>query len=304
MYKNFKYIVTDEDYKNKLEIKDFLRKHFSFSSRLITKIKKHEGILLNGEVMPNWVIPKPGDIITVKLPPERSNFEPEDIPINVAYEDDDLLIINKQPGYIVHPTSSHNAHTIANGIAKYCIDTSQEFKLRFVNRLDRDTSGLLILGKNSHCQDKITKQMHTDKVKKIYIALVCGNIYEEEGVIDLPIGRPDKIGIKRAVMENGSPCITNYKVLKRFKDVDNNYYTLLQLQLETGRTHQIRVHMSYIDHPIVADTLYGTTSSLIARQALHAKILEFYHPVTLTKLHIQTDIPDDIQKAMESLIEI
>lgn len=353
MYNNFKYTVTEEDFKANLQVKDYLRQRFNFSSRLITKIKKNHGVFVDGKSVPGWIVPVPGEIITVQIPQEKSNFEPADIPIDVIYEDDDLLIINKQPGIIVHPTASHPNNTIANGIAKYCLDTNQVFKLRFVNRLDRDTSGLLVLGKNSHCQDKISKQMKANTVKKRYVALVHGIIEEDNGTIDLPIGRPDDIGIKRKVMEGGSPCITHYKVLERFYADDKNLhnplnresldqhiydeyskkqailleenpenkelyeylaandepneiihkagFTLVELQLETGRTHQIRVHLSFIGYPIAGDTLYGTASDIIDRQALHARYLTLRQPVSDKLLELEAPIPSDIQKAIEKI---
>ena len=351
MYKDFKYVVTLEDEKEQLKIKDYLRKKFKFSSRLITKIKKNHGIYLNGKDVPGWVVPVAGEVITVKTPVEKSNFEPDDIPISVIFEDQDLLIIDKQPGVIVHPTQSHPRGTIANGIMKYIEDTNQIFKLRFVNRLDRDTSGLLVLGKNSHCQDKISKQMKEDVVEKRYIALVHGIISEEEGTIDLPIGRPEDVGIKRRVLKNGSPCVTHYKVLERYfpdkenphnpidrKELDTKIYedyqkkheeflkenpdkkelydylakndepneivhssgfTLVELRLETGRTHQIRVHLSFMGYPIAGDTLYGTASDIIGRQALHAYSLKLNHPVTEKPLKLNAPIPKDIEDAIE-----
>ena len=350
MYNDFKYIVTKQDEQDELKIKDYLRKKFEFSSRLITKIKKNHGIFLNGKDVPGWIIPKAGDVITVNTPKEKSNFEPDDIPISVIYEDRDLLIIDKQPGVIVHPTQSHPRGTIANGITKYCMDTDQVFKLRFVNRLDRDTSGLLVLGKNSHCQDKIAKQMKENVVQKKYIALVHGIIAEEQGTIDLPIGRPEDVGIKRKVMKGGSPCITHYRVLERYFPDDKNPhnpvdrqaldtelnekyqekqaefikenpekkelydylakndepnqivhhsgFTLVELTLETGRTHQIRVHLSFMGYPIAGDTLYGTASDIIQRQALHAYSLTLKHPVTEKTLELSAPIPEDIENAI------
>lgn len=353
MYTDFKYVVTEEDQREELKIKDYLKKKFGFSSRLITKIKKNHGIFLNGQDVPAWVVPTAGEIITIKTPQETSNFEPDDIPINVIFEDKDLLIIDKQPGVIVHPTQSHPRGTIANGIMKYMQNTKQVFKLRFVNRLDRDTSGLLVLGKNSHCQDKISKQMKENVVEKKYIALVHGIIAEEEGTIDLPIARPGSVGIKRKVMEDGAPCITHYKVLNRYfpdeknphnpidrDTLDQNIYddylkkheefirenpdkkelydflsqndepneiihhsgfTLVELRLETGRTHQIRVHLSHMGYPIVGDTLYGTASDIINRQALHAYSLALYHPISEEKLILNAQIPKDIALAIEKV---
>lgn len=351
MYTNFKYVVTEEDQRQELKIKDYLKKKFGFSSRLITKIKKHHGIFLDGHDVPGWVVPTAGEVITIKVPQETSHFEPDDIPISVIFEDKDLLIIDKQPGVIVHPTQSHPRGTIANGIMKYMNDTDQVFKLRFVNRLDRDTSGLLVLGKNSHCQDKISKQMKENIVEKKYIALVHGIIAEEEGTIDLPIARPGEVGIKRKVMKDGLPCVTHYKVLNRyFPDAENLHnpidrdildqkvydkymekqaafieenpdkkelyeflsqndepnpivhhsgFTLVELKLETGRTHQIRVHLSHMGYPIAGDTLYGTASDVIDRQALHAYSLSLNHPVTEQPLVLNAPIPDDIAKAIE-----
>ena len=353
MYNNFKYTVTEEDFKQNLQVKDYLRQRFNFSSRLITKIKKNHGVYVNGQSAPGWIVPVPGEIITVQIPQEKSNFEPANIPISVIYEDDDLLIIDKQPGVIVHPTASHPNNTIANGIAQYLIDTNQVFKLRFVNRLDRDTSGLLVLGKNSHCQDKISKQMKANTVKKRYVALVHGIIEEDNGTIDLPIGRPNNIGIKRKVMKEGAPCVTHYTVLDRFYPKDSNVhnpnertsldtainkaheakqaayleanpenkelyaylayndepnemvhksgFTLVELKLETGRTHQIRVHLSFIGYPIVGDTLYGTASDIINRQALHARYLTLKQPVNEKVLELEAPIPKDILNAIDQI---
>ena len=353
MIKDFKYVVTRQDVEENMEIKDFLRKRFNFSSRLITKIKKNKGIYLDGEEVPGWISPKEGSVITVKIPDEKSNFEPADIPIDVAYEDNDLLIINKQPGVIVHPTASHPHNTIANGIAQYMIDTDQSFKLRFVNRLDRDTSGLLVLGKNSHCQAKISQQMKDNEVEKRYVALVHGIIDEDNGTIDLPIGRPGDVGIKRCVYPEGSPSVTHYKVLERYfprdrkpsnpldrteldtklhqeytkkheefleanpdkrelyeylaqNDSPNEIvhqagFTLVELKLETGRTHQIRVHLSHIGYPIVGDTLYGSSSDLIDRQALHARFLSLRQPVSDQVLNIEAALPADMEAAIKQI---
>ncbi|HML38690.1 MAG TPA: RluA family pseudouridine synthase, partial [Bacillota bacterium] len=173
---------------------------------------------------------------------EDSHFEPEDIPISVVYEDDDLLIINKQPGYVVHPTKGHPCRTMANGIMNYMIKSGKHFKIRFVNRLDMDTSGLLAIAKNSHCQDDIQRQMYENGVTKKYVAVVHGIIDEEEGTIDLPVDKEEEDKAKRAVVAGGYPSVTHYKVLERFE----KGYTMVELVLETGRTHQIRVHMSHI----------------------------------------------------------
>lgn len=297
MKREFKYTVTKEDHEQELSVRELLRRRFSFSSRLRTKIKKNKTVYLNGDQTPVWIAPKTGDEITVCIPEETSWFPPEDIPIDPVYEDEDLLIINKQAGYTVHPTNGRPDHTIANGVAQYMLDTHQSFKIRFINRLDMDTSGILALGKNSHAQDDFVKQSKRDNVHKGYIAVVDGIINEEEGTIDAPLGRPVNEPVKRGVVEGGRPSVTHYKVVERF----DPGYTLVRLKLETGRTHQIRVHMAFIGHPVVGDRLYGKQSDFISRQALHAEKLSFDHPVTKKHLDLEAPLPDDMIQLIRHL---
>ena len=292
----FKFTVTKED--EGLGVKKLLRKHFNFSSRLFTKLKKEQSITLNGRVIQGWMIPVEGDEILAILPDEESHFPEADIPIEAAYEDEDLLIVNKQPYVTVHPTKGHPEGTIANGLMKYMRETGQKFKIRFVNRLDMDTSGLLIVGKNSHAQDDISNQMMANTTCKYYLALVWGIIEEDEFTIDLPIGKPEVDNPARCVMEGGQDSITHVKVVERF----NKGFTLVELKLETGRTHQIRVHMSHIGHPIVGDTLYAKEyEALLPRQALHAYKLEFDHPVTSNRIIVNSNLPEDIKELIESI---
>lgn len=292
----FQYIVKKEDVG--LSYKELVRNNFTFSSRLMTKLKQNKLILINGEFKKMYLTAKGGDIITIKLPEEKSDFPPEPIDINPVFEDSDLLIINKQQGYVVHPTKGHTLHTIANGIMQYMIDTNQSFKIRFINRLDMDTTGLLAIAKNSHSQDGFTKQMAENKVSKRYVSIVKGLIEEDNGTINVPIGRPDPERVERGVMENGYPSITHYKVLERYK----KGYTLVELLLETGRTHQIRVHMSHIGHPVLGDHLYGGENPwLIERQALHARYLSFYHPVNGELMEVEAPLPDDMKSVIEKL---
>lgn len=341
----FQYTITKED--EGMTIKNLLRSKFSFSGRLLTKLKFQNLVFLNGEEVRGWITPKAGDVITIKLPEEKSDFPAEDIPIYPVYEDEDLLVINKQPGIIVHPTKGHPYHTIANGLMKYMEDTDQSFKIRFVNRLDMDTTGLLIVAKNSHAQDDVVKQMKANTTEKRYIALVAGVIEEDHFTIDLPIGRPDPEDVRRKVMEEGGyPSKTHVKVLRRFsgegfgsglaaykgyKDsiMDDaavsevNFkpgdlitvngdlitvtelppgFTLVELLLETGRTHQIRVHMSHIGHPLIGDHLYGGYNpALLDRQALHAYKLKFRHPVTGEQLEIEAPLPLDMEQLIRRI---
>ena len=160
----FRYVVTEEE--DGKQLKNIIRRQFRFSSRLMTKVKKHECAYINGENLPGWVIAHTGDIIEVFLPEEKSDFPPQDIPIDVLYEDETLLIINKQPGYTVHPTKGHPDNTIANGVMKYMLERGDSYKIRFINRLDMDTSGVLVIGKDSHSQDSFMKQMKEGGTEK------------------------------------------------------------------------------------------------------------------------------------------
>lgn len=297
MYKDkFEYIIKENE--KELPIKELLKRHFGFSSRLMTKLKVNDCVRLNGSLVKMYQKGEAGDRISVALPREKSDFVPENIPIEVIYEDDDLLIINKQPGYVVHPTKGHPCHTMANGIMSYMLTNHKHFKIRFINRLDMDTSGLLAVAKNSHCQDDLSKQMSENSVVKKYTAVVKGLMEEEEGTIDLPIDREHEDHVKRTVTGDGYPSVTHYKVLERFE----KGYTMVELVLETGRTHQIRVHMSHIGHPIVGDVLYGEASVwLIERQALHAKYLSFRHPVTGRFMELEAPLPGDIQALLEKI---
>lgn len=338
----FTYTVKKEDCEYK--IKDILRHNFTFSSRLRTKLKKNNAIYLNGEPTMGWIKPREGDVISVRLPEESSDFEPEDIPIIPVYEDHDLLIIDKQPGYVVHPTRGQPHGTVANGLMQYMEDTGQRFKIRFVNRLDRDTSGLLIVAKNAYCQEELTKQMRSNTIKKKYIALLCGLLPSDAGTVNQPIGRPDPDRIERevlAVESGGYDSVTHYRVMERFPSkllrldrsltVESGFaegmpqpfdihgaeklagagsayecdgYTLCELVLETGRTHQIRVHMGSLGHYVVGDTLYGGVlckinrndmyESIAGRQLLHSHFTSFIHPITRQYTEVTAPVPQDI----------
>ena len=183
---DFNYTVTADDVAAGLTIKQLVRTNFTFSSRMMTKLKQQHLVKLNGQDIPWWISPAEGEIISVLLPEEKSDFPPEDIPISVVYEDDDILVINKQPGVVVHPTKGKPCHTIANGLQKKMLDEGSSYKIRFVNRLDMNTSGLLIIAKNSHAQHSLVKQMNDEALglHKKYKAIVVGELPEDEGTID------------------------------------------------------------------------------------------------------------------------
>ncbi|MBR3147481.1 MAG: RluA family pseudouridine synthase [Eubacterium sp.] len=334
MVRQFTAKVDKED--EDLAIRKMLKKHFDFSSRLFARLKAQERVFLNGEPLKGWMRLKEGDIVTCLLPEEESSFEPEDISFDVIYEDDDLLIIDKPAGYTVHPTKGHPAHTMANAVTKYMQDKGEVYKIRFVNRLDMDTTGILVVGKNSHTQDSMVRDMKTDRIRKYYKAIVLGTIDEDELTIDLPIGMEDPLKVGRTVVPEGEgrPSVTHVRVLARYPgsiraDVlgtpdsysgpgephdpestapsgviesrEYNGLTLVELRLETGRTHQIRVHMSHIGHPVLGDRLYGGATDIIERQALHAYKLVFHHPATGEVMTAECDLPEDMKTILDSL---
>lgn len=296
--REFTFIIEKED--ENLSIRKMIKRHLHFSSRLLAKLKAQKRVFLNGTPIEGYMKYKAGDEIRIVLPEEASHFPPEDIPIDVILEDEDIMVVNKQAGVTVHPTKGHSMHTIANGLMKYMQDTGKPFKIRFVNRLDMDTSGLLIVGKNSNAQDNLVGQMSRGELEKYYTAILCGIVEEDSLTIDEPIGHPEPEQVSRRVVHDGSgrPSVTHLKVLKRF----SSGFTLVRLKLETGRTHQIRVHTSYIGHPVAGDPLYGgETPGLIDRQALHASSLTFHHPVTGERIHAEAPLPEDMEEMLKQI---
>ena len=291
----FRHVVTSED--DGMEVREITRQYFDFSARLRNRIKREKLTMKNGEPTEGWHRVHEGDEISITLPDEHSNFPPEDIPIDIVFEDDDLMVINKQPGIVVHPTKGQPSGTCANALSNYMQKTGKIFKIRFVNRLDRDTSGLLIVAKNAYCQNHITDQMRKGQIHKQYIAVLKGVLDSESGTVDLPIGRPNPEDIRRGVMDDGAPSVTHYEVLDHLND-----HTLVQLLLETGRTHQIRVHMSHIGHPVAGDTLYGGDDpDVIGRQALHAARLSLIHPISKEPVEFEAPLPDDMKEAIRKI---
>ena len=265
----YEHVVTTEE--SGLTINQILRMNYKFSARFRTKMKYQQLVDLNGTPTPGYVKPGVGDVIGVRLPEEKSDFEPEDIPLDIIYEDDDLILVNKQPGVIVHPTKGHPQHTIANAVMKYMIDSGQSFKIRFANRIDMDTTGIIIVAKNANAQNDLSSQMRRNTVVKKYYALTEGDIEE------------------------------NHFEIERYESKKYGQFTLVEVILHTGRTHQIRVHLSHIGHIITGDSLYGGSTELMQRQALHAYYIEFDHPVTKERVSFRTGLPDDMRDAINKL---
>ena len=275
-------------------IKDIIIKEFDISSRLLRKLKLNKQIFCNGKV--TWVngIARVGDEIVVNVASEgeAENIKSEEGIIDVLYEDDSLLVLNKSGNMVVHPTCLHQSGTLANFVKHYFESKDEHIKLHFVNRLDRETSGVIVLSKNEYTQDILTKQMQSGLFTKEYIAIVYGIIKDDFGTIDLPIKRePDSI-MTRMVADDGDRAVTHFEVIKRMKDM-----TVIRLKLETGRTHQIRVHLKAIGHPILGDGLYSDRETdLIDRQALHSYKTCFVHPITKEKLEIVANLPSDMKE--------
>lgn len=275
-------------------IRQVLKQEFNIAGRLIAKLKQEKGILLNGNPM---YIDKQlclNDKIIVKIDFDESESDkiiPVKMDLDILYEDEALLIINKPPFMPVHPSSSHFTDTLSNGIQFYYNAKNIKHKVRLVNRLDKDTSGIVIFAKNAYVQQCLIEQMNKKTFHKEYIALVDGILEEKNGIINAPISR--KIGsiIEREISINGDNAITRFELIEQYEN-----FAEVRFILETGRTHQIRVHSKHIGHPIVGDTLYGTYSPFINRQALHAYKVYFMHPINKTPIEIQAPIPNDIAK--------
>ena len=267
------------------------------SDRLLLKLKKLDKIYLNGNVTSVNHPVLENDLIECYLDYEEdnSNIIPTEMPLNIIYEDEAYIVVNKPAGIPVHPSMDHYTDSLSNGIAFYFNQIGLKKKIRPVNRLDKDTSGIVIFAKNEYIQECLVRQMKSKEFIKRYIAVVNGNLDNLEGTINAPIARKEGSIIERCVSETGDIAITHYKVLKRKTDFD-----IVECILETGRTHQIRVHFAYLGHSLLSDTLYGTSSSLINRQALHAYEVEFTHPLSKKKVKYITTVPEDLNKLMEN----
>ena len=231
---------------------------------------------------------------------KKTNLEAENIPIDIIYEDSDIIVVNKPKGLVVHPANGNPDGTLVNAIMAICKDSLSgiggEIRPGIVHRLDKDTSGILIVAKNDKAHINLSNQIKNREVKKIYIALVRGVVSENEATIDMPIGRSTKDRKKMAVRKEGKTAITHFKVLKRFPK-----YTLLEIKIDTGRTHQIRVHMAEIGHPVVGDLVYsnGKNEFGVEGQMLHAKSLDFVHPITGKKMHLEAELPQYFKDILE-----
>lgn len=258
-------------------------------------------VLVNGKKSKVSYKVQKGDLIQVTvLPLEPLALEAENIPLDIVYEDEDVIVVNKPQGMVVHPAAGHPSHTLVNALLYHTrdlADSPEGFRPGIVHRIDKDTSGLLMVAKNAAARESLEKQLAAKSNKRQYLAIVHGNFAEEEGTIDAPIGRNPKDRKQMAVVEKGKRAVTHFKVLEQYQG-----YSLVECQLETGRTHQIRVHMAYIGHPLAGDPLYGPRKTLPGHgQFLHAKTLGFKQPSTGEWLEFSVQPPEIFQQTVADL---
>ena len=287
-----------EALEDKMRLDAYIARQDSDLSRsMIQKLLDDNKITVNGKLEKASFKVKIGDEIKIDIEkPKEVKIEAQEIPLDIVYEDSDILVVNKQKGLVVHPANGNPDGTLVNAIMAHCKDSLSgiggELRPGIVHRLDKDTSGLLIIAKNDKAHIAMSEQIKDRKVKKTYIALVRGIIAENEATINMPIGRSTKDRKKMAVTKKGKEAITHFRVLNRYT-TSKASYTLLEVKIDTGRTHQIRVHMAEIGHPVVGDMVYsnGKNEFGVIGQCLHAKKLEFKHPVTEKHMTLEADLP-------------
>jgi len=273
-------------------VKQILKSQFNMSDRLILKLKREHKIYLNDtptHVNAGFSI---GDIVSVNISFEEEceNIVPSKMDLDILYEDDGLLIVNKAPNIPVHPSLNHYEDSLSNGVKYYFNSIGLKRKIRPINRLDKDTSGIVLFAKNEYIQECLVRQMKKGIFEKEYLAILYGGLKETNLTVVAPIARKAESIIERCISNDGDYAETIFEVVERFND-----YTLVKCILKTGRTHQIRIHSKHIGHPILGDTLYGTASSLISRQALHAYKVKFIHPISQENIEIVCPLPHDLE---------
>lgn len=275
----------------------------ALSRTAIQRLIEEEKILVNNKIEKASYKVSVGDIITIEEEmPKEIDLKAQDIPIEILYEDNDIIVVNKPKGLVVHPANGNPDGTLVNAIMNICKNTLSgiggEIRPGIVHRLDKDTSGVIIIAKNDNAHINLSNQIKNREVKKIYIALVRGVIKENEATINMPIGRSTKDRKKMAVSRNGKEAVTHFKVIERF---DN--YTLLKIKIDTGRTHQIRVHLAEIGYPVIGDYVYsnGKNPFGVVGQMLHAESIEFKHPTTNELMKIEAPIPEYFEEIINEL---
>lgn len=281
-----KYQVENSDVGKRIDT--YLMEKSEISRSQIQRLIKEDNVLVNSKSAKSSYSVREGDEITLNYEEKVMTVEKEEMDLDIVYEDDDVIVINKPNGVVVHPAIGNTSGTLVNGLMYYTDLSEDEFRPGIVHRIDAYTTGLLMIAKNNEAHESLSKQLKEHTVHRKYQALVWGVIKNNSGTIDAPIGRDKKNRKMMGVTEDGKESITHFTVLERFKDA-----TLIELKLETGRTHQIRVHMSYIGYPIVNDPVYGRRNTIDdSGQCLHAKELGFVHPKTGEKLMFNSELPE------------
>lgn len=297
-----KFEVKKEEVEKRIDVY-LAEKCKDISRSTVQRLIDEKNVKLNGETIRASYKVQEGDKIEIEIPkPKEIKLEAQNIPIEVVYEDDSIIVVNKPKGMVVHPANGNPDGTLVNAIMAICKDSLSgiggEIRPGIVHRLDKDTSGLLIVAKSDKAHANLSEQIKNREVKKTYIALVRGNVRENEATIDMPISRSKKDRKKMAVDKDGKNAVTHFKVLKRYDG-----YTLLKVNIETGRTHQIRVHLSEIGYPVVGDLVYsnGKNKFGVEGQCLHASELEFKHPITGKMLHLKAKLPEYFENILKDL---
>ena len=288
------YIV--DCYQDRPNIKEYMEEKLGFSSRQIKKLLKDRKISINKKIAFWDSKLTNNDTISVKIESYNVGYKPQQMELDIIFEDEYLLAVNKPSNLLVHSTPNNLDGTLANGISYYFDTKNEPTQIRFLNRLDMNTSGVVIIPKTAEAHKLLSKQMEDGHIKKYYLAVVEGVITPEKGEVKVAIDKDENNPIKRIVIKSGAPAETLYETKKVYKNA-----SLVALQLITGRTHQARVHMSYLGHPILGDTLYGRESSLIARQALHAETITVFHPKTGEELVLTAKMPEDMKELIRKL---
>ena len=298
------YIVKQEDQGKRLDTY-ISNQNNDLTRTAVQRLIEQEKILVNGKKRKVAYKVTEGDMVIIEeTEAQMIELKAQEIPIDIIYEDIDIIVVNKPKGMVVHPANGNPDGTLVNAIMAICKDSLSgiggEIRPGIVHRLDKDTSGLLIVAKNDKAHVNMSEQIKNHEVKKTYIALVRGIVKENEATIDMPIGRSRSDRKKMAVDKNGRNAVTHIKVLKRY-----DKYTLLEINIETGRTHQIRVHLSHIGYPIIGDYIYsnGKNEFGVVGQCLHAKCLEFKHPVTGKEMKLEAPLPDYFEDILKKLDE-
>lgn len=294
MERTIQYSITEKE--NRFPIRRYLS-DLGYSSQNIIDLKKREESILVNNIPRYMKYPlQCGDILTVHIIEDSSSqkIPPVELPLDILYEDEDLMILNKPAGMPIHPSMNNYTNTLANGLAWYFEKQGKPFIFRCINRLDRDTSGLTIVAKHMVSAGILSGMVAKREIKREYLCIVRGAVTPARGTIDAPIGRKDSSIIERMIdYEHGETAITHYCTLK-----EENGYSLLSLHLETGRTHQIRIHMKHLGYPLIGDYLYNPDMTAISRQALHSYRLSFRHPITKEAMDFIAPLPDDMQKVI------